>query len=302
MGYTPNNPYIPGDPYSYDLRWFVNNLDAIKKSIIRLEQTYTTPTVVDLAADMVDINKIYVYVGNEVGYQTDHWYYYDINTLLWTDGGIYGSIAPDATLDASSTNAVENRVITNALAAKFDTADIDSALDAGSSNPVENSVITNALAAKFDTADIDSALNASSTNPVQNGVITNALAGKQNTLTLPLAISQGGTGQTGVSAPDVSSCSRISGSTLTYQEFKQWGHLGQLYIILTTDRTYNPGEMIFTGLTTKLPALNAVGSGYFSTSEFEMAIDTAGGISVDVLGQAVPSGAVFSITVTYLLA
>lgn len=31
MGYTPNNnPYIPGDPYSYDLKWIVNEIKTIK--------------------------------------------------------------------------------------------------------------------------------------------------------------------------------------------------------------------------------------------------------------------------------
>ncbi len=31
MGYSPeNNPYIPGDPYSYDLKWIVNEIKTIK--------------------------------------------------------------------------------------------------------------------------------------------------------------------------------------------------------------------------------------------------------------------------------
>ena len=30
MGYTPNNnPYIPGDPYSYDLKWIVAKIKAL---------------------------------------------------------------------------------------------------------------------------------------------------------------------------------------------------------------------------------------------------------------------------------
>lgn len=131
MGYTPNNPYIPGDPYSYDLKWMVENLNKIKDNIIQLEKMYTTPTVVDTAAEMTDINKIYVYTGSEVGYQTNHWYYYDPDTNLWTDGGIYGSISPDTALSLSSTNAVENRVITNALAGKEDTLPVPLTIDRG---------------------------------------------------------------------------------------------------------------------------------------------------------------------------
>lgn len=30
MGYSPNNPLVPGDPYSYDLKWIVAQLNALK--------------------------------------------------------------------------------------------------------------------------------------------------------------------------------------------------------------------------------------------------------------------------------
>ena len=33
MAYTPNNPYIPGDPYSYDLKWIVDRLKSLNSSI-----------------------------------------------------------------------------------------------------------------------------------------------------------------------------------------------------------------------------------------------------------------------------
>ena len=121
MPYTPNNnPYIPGDPYSYDLKWLVQNIHKIESAIETLKKVYTTPTVVDLASEMTDGYKIYVYVGSEVGYIAGHWYYYDPDTNLWTDGGLYGSITPDNALSLTSVNAVENRVITAALAGKQD--------------------------------------------------------------------------------------------------------------------------------------------------------------------------------------
>ena len=33
MGYTPNNPLVPGDPYSYDLRWLVEKVKYVDKEI-----------------------------------------------------------------------------------------------------------------------------------------------------------------------------------------------------------------------------------------------------------------------------
>lgn len=39
MGYTPeNNPYIPGDPYSYDLKWIVSQLKAQSSALSTLDQ------------------------------------------------------------------------------------------------------------------------------------------------------------------------------------------------------------------------------------------------------------------------
>lgn len=190
MSYTPNNPYIPGDPYSYDLKWLVENIKNIESAIEYLKQSYTLPTVVDHAAEMSDANKIYVYVGSEVGYTSGHWYYFDPNTNLWIDGGLYGSITPDAALSTTSDNAVENRVITAALNTKFNTADIDDTL------------------------------SSSSTDPVQNKIIKAALDGKQDSLTIPIPISDGGTGMT---APTFSTI--IAGV-----EASKWGRIVSLNI------------------------------------------------------------------------
>lgn len=40
MPYTPDNPYIPGDPYSYDLKWIVTQ---IQTCLDNYESALTTP-------------------------------------------------------------------------------------------------------------------------------------------------------------------------------------------------------------------------------------------------------------------
>ena len=49
-------------------------------------------------AEMTDTAKVYVYVGNETGYNNGHWYYY--NGAAWADGGVYNAVAvqTDSTL------------------------------------------------------------------------------------------------------------------------------------------------------------------------------------------------------------
>lgn len=54
--------------------------------------------VANTAADMTDTDKVYIYVGSETGYETNHWYYYDGS--VWVDGGLYGAGS------AISTNAI----------------------------------------------------------------------------------------------------------------------------------------------------------------------------------------------------
>ena len=51
-------------------------------------------------ADMVDTTKAYVYIGEETGMQTNHWYYYDGSD--WVVGGLYNSVAVDKTLLVSN--------------------------------------------------------------------------------------------------------------------------------------------------------------------------------------------------------
>lgn len=116
MAYTPeNNPYIPGDPYSYDLKWMVEKIKATDQKLADLIESYGMPIVVSSAAEMTDSNKLYIYVGSELGYTSGDWYYYNENTQLWTSGGAYGGYPVDGTLSTTSTNAVENKVIATAV-------------------------------------------------------------------------------------------------------------------------------------------------------------------------------------------
>lgn len=63
-----------------------------------VKATTGSPLKADTAVKMTNVNKIYVYTGNETGYIRGHWYYYDGNA--WADGGVYGSgvIETDKTL------------------------------------------------------------------------------------------------------------------------------------------------------------------------------------------------------------
>lgn len=166
-------------------------------------------------------------------------------TTIKIDGVVYNvtpAITIDSALSMTSTNPVENRVVTNALNNKQEqltvnptgtaeaslekltidgviyniisaTTTVDNVLSMTSTNPVENRVITNALNGKQEqltvnpagtasaslekltidgviyniisaTTTVDDALSTTSTNPVENRVITNALDNKQEQLTV----------------------------------------------------------------------------------------------------------------------
>lgn len=81
----------------------INNLGDI--IINQIEHGYGYPFVVNTSAEMTDITKIYVYVGNEEGYTYGNWYYY--NGTAWVSGGVYNSTAfeTDKTLTVSGAAA-----------------------------------------------------------------------------------------------------------------------------------------------------------------------------------------------------
>jgi hypothetical protein len=66
-------------------------LDAQATAIEQIRVSVGTPLVANSVLDMTDINKIYVYTGNEQGYTKGDWYYY--NGTEWVSGGVYNSTA-----------------------------------------------------------------------------------------------------------------------------------------------------------------------------------------------------------------
>lgn len=75
--------------------------------------TKYAPYSVSTVSEMTDIKRVYIYTGEEVGYEFGHWYYWDGNE--WSDGGTYVPAVPDTELDTTSTNAVQNKVIAQAI-------------------------------------------------------------------------------------------------------------------------------------------------------------------------------------------
>lgn len=64
-----------------------NSASSAEESVLEAKIRYGSPLVAHLVADMEDENRVYVYVGEETGYTTGNWYYYDGTT--WTSGGVY---------------------------------------------------------------------------------------------------------------------------------------------------------------------------------------------------------------------
>lgn len=76
-----------------------------------------SPLMAETVAEMTDTDKVYVYVGDETGYENGHWYYYDGSD--WQDGGIYNSaaIVLDTTLSVAG-EAADAKAVGDALAEK----------------------------------------------------------------------------------------------------------------------------------------------------------------------------------------
>ena len=107
-------------------------------------------------------------------------------TTMKIDGVVY-NVTPEITIDSAlsttSTNPVENRVVTNALNNKQEqlTVNPTGTAEASSEKLTIDGVIYNIISA---TTTVDNVLSMTSTNPVENRVITNALNGKQEQLTV----------------------------------------------------------------------------------------------------------------------
>lgn len=93
----------------------------------------------------------------------------------------------DSTLNGSSTNPVQNKVVYTALQNKQDK------LIAGTGISISGNTISCTVSGgSGGSVTVDSTMSPTSTNPVQNKVIYSALQGKQNTLTAGTGISISG--------------------------------------------------------------------------------------------------------------
>lgn len=61
--------------------------EAVRKQIVKNSGSHAN--VARTVSEMVDDTRVYVYVGNETGYNYGHWYYYDDTNKQWVDGGDY---------------------------------------------------------------------------------------------------------------------------------------------------------------------------------------------------------------------
>ena len=89
------NPYLEQqNQYNETTRSTVNTaIAAQNERITALQAAVGSPLVAETVSDMTDHDKIYVYVGDEIGYTYGYWYYW--NGAEWTLGGVYNSTALD---------------------------------------------------------------------------------------------------------------------------------------------------------------------------------------------------------------
>lgn len=110
---TVNENRFIEDAHSTDISrsLYEQLVDMVKASI-------SLPLEASSAADMTDHSRIYVYTGSESGYINGHWYMWD--GTEWIDGGAHYAGVIDTSLSSTSANAVENRVVKQALDGKQD--------------------------------------------------------------------------------------------------------------------------------------------------------------------------------------
>ena len=79
--------------------------NELKNQINSLKAIVGTPLIATTLEDMIDTNKIYIYVGSQNDYINGNWYYY--NGTSWVSGGVYNSqaINTDKTLTVSGAAA-----------------------------------------------------------------------------------------------------------------------------------------------------------------------------------------------------
>ena len=73
----------------------------VNSTVEEIKEQFGAPLVANAASGMTDQDRVYVYTGNETGFSSGHWYYY--NGSNWADGGVYNAVAieTDDTLSVS---------------------------------------------------------------------------------------------------------------------------------------------------------------------------------------------------------
>ena len=90
----------------------------LQTQITSLRGAVGAPTTAVLASLMSDTDKIYVYTGNESGYNYGHWYYY--NGTQWADGGVYNSQALETDKTLTVSDMAADAAVVGDLKSQFD--------------------------------------------------------------------------------------------------------------------------------------------------------------------------------------
>lgn len=87
-----------------------DNIDVLETRIEQVAGQIGSPLVASLVSEMTEQDRVYVYTGEETGYTSGNWYYYDGSA--WISGGVYNSIAisTDTTLTIAGKAADAKKV------------------------------------------------------------------------------------------------------------------------------------------------------------------------------------------------
>lgn len=142
-------------------RSYAADAKAVGDALVQMRSNISSPPLMAAtAAEMVNTKKIYVYTGNETGYNHGYWYYYD--NSRWKAGGIYSAVTVEDELRALVNNAVDE-MTERTQTAEGKAEDAQSRL-----TPLEGRMTTAE-------GDIDN-LETKSTKFVQNGYVQNGIA------------------------------------------------------------------------------------------------------------------------------
>lgn len=109
FGFQFRYPYT--DFHQLNSDWIIEHMKQLEAAVKAFMKNWSNPVLASSYTDFVDRKLIYLYTGDEVGYQKNYWYYFDQDTNEWTAGGLYGSAVVDDEFSNESLNAVQNRVV-----------------------------------------------------------------------------------------------------------------------------------------------------------------------------------------------